>query len=117
VGRSGAAPNAQIGIIPRVVVGQLQIFFGNDELKKGQGIHKHLLGNVEQIAPVKVHRHRIGFVEADNLHQVFRRIRQHRSPCLEAMHHLGKGMGGRGELGRNQGRRHGKSLQLFTAFG
>ncbi len=71
MGCINAAPNPQISIITGVVVGQVQILLRDEVFEKGQGLEENLLGNVEQITPVEIHWHRIGFVEANDLHQVF----------------------------------------------
>jgi hypothetical protein len=68
---------------------------GQEVFKEGQWIEKHTLGNIEQIAPVEVHWYGVGFVDANNLHQVFRGIRQHRATRFETMNDLGEFMGGR----------------------
>jgi hypothetical protein len=62
---------AGVGVLP------IEVLLGQEVFKEGQGIEKNPFGDIEQVAPVKVHWHSIGFVNADDLHQVLGCVRQH----------------------------------------
>ena len=93
VGLFTTTPDPQLRLIAGVAVGEIQILLGDEVLEGRQGVEKHPLGDVEQIAPIEIHRHGIGLVDADDLLEILGRIRQHRTTGLEPMDHIGVGMG------------------------
>ena len=113
---AGSSPDSQIGLVASIVVLALQILVRNKVLEERQRIEKHLLSDVKQIAPVEVHRHGVGFVEANDLHQIFGRIGQHCAACFEAMDNLGKLMRRGWEFGW-AGRQDGCSHRSYSSEG
>jgi hypothetical protein len=106
------APDPQIGMIARVMIFPIEIFLRDEIFEKWQWFEKYLFADVEQIAPIEIHRHSIGFVDADDLHQVFGAVGEHGTPGFEPMNDVGEGMGGRWQLGLGGGLGHGFRVGL-----
>ena len=70
MGLLGATPDAQLRLITGVTIGPIQVLLRDEVLESRQRIQEYTLGDIEQIAPVEIHRHGIGLVDADDLLEV-----------------------------------------------